>query len=134
MKSTADSAAENIKKSISALADPSPPSTSSITSNTSGKSLALWSALGAVCFIGASTIIYSVLQRRSEEKKAQKIYESKKKRKQTKKIPVVIGLNGEPMTEEELLTPSFLRKTQRRVRMYFDKNDEMVDENVADAD
>ena len=47
---------------------------------------------------------------------------------------MVIGLNGEPMTEEELLTPSFLRKTQRRVRMYFDKNDEMVDENVADAD
>ena len=41
------------------------------------------------------------------------------------------------MTEEDLLTPSFLRELQggrqelRRIRLYFDQNDEMVDEDIA---
>jgi hypothetical protein len=38
------------------------------------------------------------------------------------------------MTQEELLTPSFLRRTERRVRVYFDRNDDLVEEAVAQAD
>ena len=45
-----------------------------------------------------------------------------------------MGPDGELMTQEELLTPTFLRKTGRRVRVYFDRNDDMVDEALALAD
>lgn len=38
------------------------------------------------------------------------------------------------MTQEELLTPSLLRRTERRVRVYFDRNDDLVEEAVAQAD
>lgn len=78
-----------------------------------------------------------MIQRRNEEKKAKKIYEARKQRrqrKQTGNVPVVIGPNGEPLTQEELLTPSFLRKQHRKVIAYFDQNDEMVEEQVAISD
>ncbi len=68
------------------------------------------SVIGAVAAFGLSAYVYRVLQKRAEQKKASKLYESKKRRKQRAHIPVVLGPNGEPLTEEELLTPSFLRK------------------------
>ena len=48
---------------------------------TSGKNVVLWSAIGALTIVGASTYIYSRFHRRSEQRKSQKVLlESKKKR------------------------------------------------------
>ena len=47
---------------------------------------------------------------------------------------MVLGLDGLPMTEEELIEPSFLRRQPRRTLMYFNKNDEMVQEAYAKED
>lgn len=38
-----------------------------------------------------------------------------------------MGPNGQPLTERELLRPSFLRKSNPKARLCFDPNDEYVE-------
>jgi len=125
-------------KSVQELVRTSPltssaPTTSTEITSLGTKNWGLWSAIGGVAVIGVATIGYIYKQRRAEKRKEEKILQSKK-RKQKRNLPVVLGHDGLPLTEEELIEPSFLRKQPRRVLMYFDKNDEMVPEFYANSD
>jgi len=79
----------------------------------------LWGALGVLAFTGISFVAYTWVCRNSEKRKAKKLYESKQKRKYYGKAPQVMGPNGDLLTEEELLTPSFLRRQPPQALLYF---------------
>lgn len=91
-------------------------------------------AIGAL-ILASGTFAYSKYQAYRERAKKDKIYRSKQAQKY-KKRQAAFHADGTPMTEEEMLTPSFLReprnrKELRRLRLYFDQEDNMLDEESA---
>jgi hypothetical protein len=87
----------------------------------SSRNLFLVSA-SALAVVGVSTIGYSILQSRSENKKKEEIFRTQRRARQSKA--------QQASNESEKVHP-LLRRQQRRVTVYFDKNDEMVDEQTA---
>lgn len=82
------------------------------------------SATAAIAVVSVSSIVYYYFKSRADQKKAEKLYR--------KRLPLKAAAE---QTEEDLLTPSFLRRQQlRSVRLYFDQNDEVVDEETAMRD
>lgn len=74
----------------------------------------------ALAVLGVGTLAYSVSQSKAQKRKAQEIFLSKSQP------------NHKFSVEDDI--PSFLRKQPRRVTLYFDENDELVDEATALAD
>jgi hypothetical protein len=88
--------------------------------------------------MGGGYLIYNKYLSYKERKRKEKIYHSKKAHKYNRK-QAAFHADGTPMTEKEMLTPSFLRehknrKDLRRLRVYFDQEDLMIDEETAMKD
>ena len=84
-----------------------------------------WAAIGAAAMavVGACTIAYTVKKSNSHKRKAQEIF-MKNPHKKDRKVA---------QYDDDL--PLFLSKQQpRRVVLYFDQNDELVDEEIAKTD
>jgi hypothetical protein len=77
---------------------------------------------GALIAIGAASIVYSVTKSNAKQRKAQEIFMNKPLRN-----------NRRSKYDDDV--PLFLSKQQpRRVVLYFDQNDELVDEETAKMD
>jgi hypothetical protein len=93
----------------------------------------LYLALGGIIVAGASTLIYSILQKRAEKRKAEKLLLSKmrhhaRKQKAAQSSSSEASEAVNDSLSNEPTDPTFLKRKERIVRMYFDQNDEMVDE------
>jgi len=105
---------------------------------TSRKAWLIGTAVGAIVLAGGF-YLYSKYQAYKDKSKKDKIYRSKQALKYRKVQQAAFHADGTPMTEEEMLTPSFLRESRnrkelRRLRLYFNEDDVMLDEETAHKD
>ena len=80
----------------------------------------LMGSLAALAILGVSTATYSALHKNSLRRKPKEIFNSRAAKKNK-------------CSPEEDVAP-FLRKQPRRVTLYFNENDELVDEATALSD